>query len=104
MTAPLAQQVERTAFNRVVVGSIPTGGGFYFKGLAVFDEISSVSFFFPMRVVFRVFILALCGRAMSPPPTVALTQQVERTAFKRAVVGSMNFDPHGGRPFLIKRS
>ncbi len=24
--APLAQQVERTAFNRVVVGSIPTGG------------------------------------------------------------------------------
>ena len=25
-TASLAQQVERTAFNRVVVGSIPTGG------------------------------------------------------------------------------
>jgi hypothetical protein len=24
--ASLAQQVERTAFNRVVVGSIPTGG------------------------------------------------------------------------------
>ncbi len=33
---------------------------------------------------------------MSPPPTVARAQQVERTAFKRAVVGSI---PTGGALF-----